>query len=307
MGDGGEGPDGSSGREPGSGGHGAGEGGSDGAAPDGPAADGPASPGEEELASALSGPPAGAGGSGDGGGAGTGTAAGPPEDDEGLSTAAKVGLGCGGCLLVLAVAAAAVVALGGGWIVERAGELAGTAERQVEATETLDRLRSEHDFRPPADGAVEPERARRFFAVTDAAWREMRDWSDQLRDLERELEDRDVRLSDMGTVMEGYSRLAESRVVLARALEEQDMPLAEYLWTGLTLRRAHRAVEEGAAADTLPASTREAVREHRAELEELTGDEEPGRQLVLLFAMTWGSAEEGLRGVPGLDTLLREP
>lgn len=261
--------------------------------------DAPEPPGREGTGS--SDPPGGAGGPGEPGA----DAGGGADEDEGLSTAAKVGLGCGGCLLVVVAVVGIVVALGGGWLSRQVEDLAGTAERQAEATETLDRLRRDHAFRPPEDGAVDRDRARRFFGVTDAAWREMRDWAAELEELGRELEDREARLTDVGALMEGYDKLAESRVVLARALEEHDMPLAEYLWTGNALRRAHGAVEEGAVGEEVPAATRSVIREHEREMEELVGDaDQPGKQMVLFFAAAWGSAEEGLQGMPGLDTLL---
>lgn len=232
-------------------------------------------------------------------------AGGETGEEEGLSTAAKVGLGCGGCLLVVVVVGV-VVALGGGWLSRQVEDLAGTAERQAEATETLDRLRRDHAFRPPEDGAVDRDQARRFFGVTDAAWSEMRDWAAELEELGRELEDREARLTDVGALMEGYGKLAESRVVLARALEEHDMPLAEYLWTGGALRRAHDAMEEGPAGEEVPGATRSVIREHEDEIAELVGDaDEPGKRLVLFFAAAWGSAEGSLQGMPGLDTLLR--
>lgn len=264
--------------------------------------DAPEPPGREGTG--PSDPPGGAGGSGE---SGAGRGAG---EDEGLSTAAKVGLGCGGCLVVVLAAVGIGLALGGGWITQRAGDLVGGFEEQAEATETLSRLREEHPFEVPDDGAVSPERARRFFRATDAAWRDMRDWAAELEELERELEGRDPNLSDYGAVLEGYGKMAESRVVLARALEEQEMPLGEYLWTGSVLHRAYRALEDGAGsgAGAVPEETRRAVAEHREELAELTGDDAgAGKRLVLAFAAMWGSTEGTVRRAMEADTLLLEP
>lgn len=235
--------------------------------------------------------------------------AGGPEE-EGLSTAARVGLGCGGCLVVVLAAAGIGLALGGGWIAQRAEDYVGGFEEQAEATETLTRLREEHPFEVPEDGAVSAKRARRFFRATDAAWREMRDWAAELEELGREMEDRDPGLPDYGAVLEGYGKLAESRVVLAHALEEQEMPLAEYLWTGAALRRAHRALEDGPGpgGEPVPEETRRAVAEHREELAELAGDgDETGKQLILAFAAMWASTEGTVRRALEADTILLEP
>ncbi len=226
-----------------------------------------------------------------------------------MSTGLKVALGCGGCLFVLLVGVGLAVGVGGLWISEKAGDFTESVERQAElqneATETLERLEREHPFEPPADGAVSPERAERFFAVTDGAWEEMEDWAGELDALRDRLDDEDPSLGDVGAVFRSYGRLAESRAVIAGALEDEEMSLYEYLWTGLTLNRAHDAMEAGSTED-VPSETLEAVREHEAAVADLTGDrddDEVGREAVFYLAWMWGSADASAIRALGLDTL----
>lgn len=257
------------------------------------------SSGPEGPAEPPAGPEAPAGGPGGGG----------PGGDGGMSTGLKVALGCGGCLLVLLVGVGLAVGVGGLWISEKAGDFTEGVERQAElqteATETLERLEREHPFEPPADGTVSPERAERFFAVTDAAWEEMEDWAGELDALQDRLGDEDPGLGDVGAVFRGYGRLAESRAVIARALEDEEMSLYEYLWTGLTLSRAHDAMEAGSAGD-VPAGTREVVRQNEAAVADFTGDRDDdgiGREAVFYLAWMWGSADASTIRALGLDTL----
>lgn len=225
-----------------------------------------------------------------------------------MSTGLKVALGCGGCLLVILVGVGIAVGVGGLWISEQAGDVVESVERQAEAqqeaSETLERLEREHRFEPPADGTVSPERAQRFFRVTDAAWGEMEEWAGEMEELQERLDDRDAGLGDVGAAIRGYGRLAESRAVIARALEDEEMSLYEYLWTGLTLSRAHDAMEAG-SAEGVPDGTREVVRENREAVTELTGDrdDEIGREAVFYLAWMWGSADASSIRALGLDTL----
>lgn len=237
-------------------------------------------------------------------------ASGEPET-EGWSTGTKVAVGCGGCLLVVVVGGAIAVGVGGLWISDRAEDFTEGVERQAElqteATETLERLEREHPFEPPAGGAVSPERADRFLAVTDAAWEEMSGWAGELDGLQERLDDDDPGLGDLGAVFRGYGRLAESRAVIARALEDEGMSLYEYLWTGLALSRAHDAMEAGSAKE-VPAGTREVVRRNQEAVAEITGDrdDEVGREAVFYLAWVWGSADASAIRAMGLDTLYRQ-
>lgn len=220
-----------------------------------------------------------------------------------MSTGAKVGLGCGGCLVVILAAVGITVALGGGWIAQRAGEvvdgLQQQTEAQAEATELLERLEREHPFEPPAEPTLEPEQARRFFRVTDSAWEELGSWAGELEELERRIEERDPGLTDVGAVAEGFGKLAESRLVLARALEEEEVSLDEYVWTGSALIAVHEAMERDEDPG-VPEGTREVIRERRSVVEEMAGDrdDEIGRELVFQLAGMWSSVQAGdLRGL----------
>lgn len=257
-------------------------------------------------------------GAGDEGAASTGAgdeggvSGGAEKDGGGLSTGAKLALGCGGLAVVTMVGAVLVLGVGGMWLKDKADSFVEGVETQAqaqrEATEVLQRLERESGFRPPDHGRVDPERAERFFRVTDTAWEEMRGWSEDLAELGERLEGGEAGPSDWGAVLEGYGRLAESRLVLARALDRHDMSLSEYLWTNRALTRAHRRVERSSEAEEVPAETRALVQEHREELEELADGEgdAPGKEVVLYLAWMWGTADGTALKAAGIDTLLEE-
>lgn len=226
-----------------------------------------------------------------------------------MSTGAKFALGCGGIFFLLVATVAVVIGVGWDWVTDQAGDLAQDVQQQAEAqnraTEILERLERDHRFEPPADEKVDPDRARRFFRATNSAWEELEPWTGELEDLERRLDERDPGLSDVGAVVRGFEKLSESRVILARALEEQEMPLEEYLWTGLALARAREAIGRGTGESRVQEDVRRLVREHRSTLEELTAerDDEVGKDLVFKLAWTWGSLESRHLRTLGLDTL----
>lgn len=228
--------------------------------------------------------------------------AGPPK--KGMSTGAKVAIGCGAALVVGLVVLAVVVVAGGWFVKNKADEFVGGMEAQVEATETIQRLEREHPFSPPADGVVGEERAERFLAVTDDAWKRMGDRVEELVERAERAEDRGR--AGVGDVMAGMRGFGGARIALAEALTEHEMPVSEYLWTGLTLLRAYEELEMPTGAGGVPAANLALADEHREELAEIAEEDEdgrPDRSVVLAMAWTLGASEEAVRGGLGLDTL----
>lgn len=231
---------------------------------------------------------------------------GPPSGGRGLSTGAKLLIGCLGLGAVGFVLVAVAVGVGG-FALKRGVESAlGGLEDHGEATEALERVEREHPFDPPDDGRVTEEQVRRFMAVTDDAWREMRAWADDLDELrEREVSEAErPRLGDLAQGVRAVAGLGRSRVALAAALEDHDTSLGEYAWVGLSLSRAEDALERGGGGGGVPPENVRLVEEHRAELPRFAdADGRAGPRLVLVVATLWGMGELGTWRALGLDTL----
>lgn len=192
------------------------------------------------------------------------------------STGVKLLIGCAIVAVIGLLTLAAVVAVGGIFLKRGLDSVAGQVDDQVEATAIFRQLEEEYPFQPPADGRVTSEQAEKFFAVTDEAWPEMEDWAaDVVRVNE---EDGRRSLGDLAAGARGASGLVRSRVVLAEALEANEVSLTEYVWTGQVLRNAPSAY--GAYADQI------------AELE-TRGSTKPGKGSVLDLAIMWTSSAMG--------------
>lgn len=228
----------------------------------------------------------------------------PPK--KGMSTGAKVAIGCG-VLVVLAIVVFAVAAVVGGFFVKKKAEqFAGGVKAQQEASETLQELEQRHPFEPPADGVVSDEEARTFFAVTDAAWDEMKDWA---QDMEQRSERADERgratMGDAMAGMHGIQQMGRARVAIAKALDDHDTSVTEYLWTGRQLLDAYEALDQPPAESSVPQANRDLAARHRDKLAEISEDRDQGgtgEGMVYWLAWTWG-ASEGMPHAMGWDTL----
>lgn len=227
----------------------------------------------------------------------------PPDGERGLSTGARVAIGCGVVVLLGIVAVIAALAVGGLLLRDRAEQFSSGIQRQTEATETLDRLARDHLFEPPADGVVGADGAEDFFAVTDDAWDGLEEWAEEMEGLS----ERDGGgIADLAAGLRGVSGIARSRTVLAETLEAHEMSLGEYLWTGLALLRARRALlgpdDEDARA---PPENLELARSYPERLAELSDGDGEGvdRSVVLALATWWGMSDPSSWRALGLDTL----
>lgn len=231
------------------------------------------------------------------------------EAKSGMSTGKKVAIGCGVLVLLAVLAVGAAVTVGGLFLKDRAETFVEGIEEQGRAQEEagaiVEELRAEYPFDPPEDGVVGQDRARRFLAVTDEAWGELEAWADDLDALEERMEGRESpRVSDIMAGMENMGRLARSRLVLAQAMEEHDMPPEEYIWTGLALSRAYENLDSGSSDPGVPEQNMDVARRHREELAEIveeTGDTDRGA--VLGLAVFWGMTDMSAWEAMGLDTM----
>lgn len=231
---------------------------------------------------------------------------GPPK--KGLSTGAKIAIGCGALAFLGLVVVVLAIAAGGLFLRDRADDFVAGIERQAEVTERMERLQRERPFQPPEDGVVTERQARTFFAITDDAWEEMEGWADEMADLGRRMERDEARLRDMAAGVRGAGRFVESRAILADAMVEHEMTVGEYLWTGLALLRARDELERPEATDGVPPQNLALARSHRSELDEIaraSDDDRASKGTVLNMAMVWGMADMSTWRALGLDTLQR--
>ena len=232
----------------------------------------------------------------------TPSAAPPPK--EGMSTGAKVAIGCGILALLAIVGVVVAIVAGGMFASRKVNEFTGGLEAQQEASETVRELEREHPFTPPADGIVGSDRAEAFFAVTDDAWEDMREWADDMRERGEDIDSRGGQ-AGLGDAMAGLQGLGRSRVALSQALEGNDMAVSEYIWTGMALAHAYAALDQPAETSGVPAENLTLAGEHRERLAEMgdEGEGAEGRGMVLAIAWTLATSEGITGAIPGLDTL----
>ena len=140
-----------------------------------------------------------------------------PPPKKGMSTGAKVAIGCGILALLAIVGVVVAIVAGGMFVYRKADEFTGGLEAQQEASETVQELEREHPFTAPTDGIVRSDRAEAFFAVTDDAWEDMREWVEDMRDRGEEIDSRGGE-AGFGDAMAGLQGLGRSRVALSEAL-----------------------------------------------------------------------------------------
>ena len=227
-----------------------------------------------------------------------------PPPKKGMSTGAKIAIGCGILAVVAIVVVIVAIVAGGMFVSKKADEFSGGMEAQQEASERIQELEREHSFTPPEDGVVGGDRADRFFAVTDDAWEGMQEWVDEMQERSEDIDERGGN-AGLGDAMAGLQGLGRSRVALAEALADHDMPVSEYLWTGMALSHAHAALDQQAELSGVPAENLELARENRERLAELAQGSEQSKAVVLAIAWTLATSEGVTSSIPGLDTLGR--
>ncbi|HJU86756.1 MAG TPA: hypothetical protein VJ788_05255 [Gemmatimonadota bacterium] len=227
-----------------------------------------------------------------------------PPPKKGMSTGAKVAIGCGIVALLAIVGVVVAIVAGGIFVSRKADEFTGGLEAQQEASETVQELEREHPFTPPSDGIVDSDRAETFFAVTDDAWEEMREWVEDMQERGEDI-DSGGREAGLGDAMAGWQGFGRSRVALSEALADNDMAVSEYIWTGMALAHAYAALDQPAETSGVPAENLALAGEHRERLAEMAddGEDAEGRGMVLAIAWTLATSEGITGAIPGLDTL----
>lgn len=195
-----------------------------------------------------------------------------------MPTGLKLAIGCLVVFFALAAIATVALGLGGLWLKDRAGDFVegveNRAEAQQEASAILERLERDRPFSPPAGGQIDPGSAERFFEATALAWTQIEPVIRDLDEISERNRDERPRIGDMVDGMRNVGLLTDSRLHIARALDQADLSLDEYVWTGQALRRAQRdGTAPAAYADRL--STMDA------------SAEEPNPRVVLDLATVW--------------------
>lgn len=211
----------------------------------------------------------------------------------------KLAIGCIVIFFAFAALITVVFGVGGFWLKGQAdGFVEGVearAEAQQEASAILDRLRESHSFTAPQDGRIDPASAERFLEATRIAWRDIEPVAMRLHEVAERNREGEARIGDVleGARMSGL--LIDSRLHIARALEEVGMSLAEYVWTGGALGNARRDANAPAAyrgsreaGDPVTLANIGLAEHHESDLDALEGaDGEPGPAMVLGLAQGW--------------------
>ena len=198
----------------------------------------------------------------------------PPPPRQGLSTGVKIAIGCGAVLLlalILVFACFGIVAKKAG---DRAEDFGAAMEDQEEASRKAEELEREHPFAPPADGELDEELVGKFFAVTDDAWDDIRDWAEEMEERGQAVEERGGD-AGFGDVMAGVGGMGRARLAIVEALDAEDMAPGAYVWTGSRLLQAYDARESGPVAG-IPEKNIELARKNAGRIAELQEDEEGG-------------------------------
>jgi len=229
-----------------------------------------------------------------------------PPPKKGMSTGAKVAIGCGIAAIVGVVVIILAIVAGGMFVSKKASDFAGGLEAQQEASETVGKLEREHPFTAPQDGVVGSDRADAFFEVTDDAWKKMEDWVGEMEERGERIENRGGQ-AGLGDAMAGLQGFGRSRVALSEALDDHDMPVSEYLWTGMALAHAYESLDRPTEESGVPRENLEIAAENRERLAEITegGEDSNDRAVVLAIAWTLATSEGIMSSIPGIDTLGR--
>lgn len=226
-----------------------------------------------------------------------------------LPTGLKVAIGCVVVFFGFASVIAIIFGIGGLWLKGEAEEFAegveARAEAQQEATEILDRLGRAHPFTRPPDGRIDPASAERFLRATQLAWAEIEPEVRRLHEVAERNREGEARLGD---VFEGFRTtglLADSRLHVARALDEVGLSLQEYVWTGGALQNAWRDANapeayrgSREAGDPVTLANIELAKRHAAELQAMDRSvEDPNPSAVLGLARIWSLGRPSSSGV----------
>lgn len=219
-----------------------------------------------------------------------------------MPTGLKLAFGCIGVFFVLATLAAVALGVGGMWLKDRAGDLVegveNRAEAQRQAATLLSRLDAEHPFTPPADGRIDPGAAERFLRATDLAWTDIEPIARRMHEVAERERAGEPRIGDVIEGARASGLLIDSRLHIARALDEVGMSLAEYRWTADALREAwsrNRSTltprDSRESADPVMLANIEIARRHAEALDAMhANDDDVNPSIVVGLAHAWSSA-----------------
>lgn len=203
----------------------------------------------------------------------------------GLSTGAKVFLGCLGLFIVGGIAATFALGAGVLFVGKAAKSVVGDVRGEGASGDVLRTLEERHAFEVPDNGIVGSERARRFAAAVEAAWVRIGPRLESLNSSARAGSAES--LTDAVAAMRGEMHELEGlREGLAEGLNEAGMPLKEFLWTSTQLGVGYRAMGMNSPPESVPPANIETAREHAELLASLFGgrDATENRSPVLTVA-----------------------
>jgi len=228
-------------------------------------------------------PPAGGAGGAPGGSA-------PPPPGGSGSAGKKILIGCAVLAVFATFLVVAVVGAGVFFFGQNLRDFTGAARAQVEAYELAGELETRYAFTPPESGELTEEHAERFLQATEEAWQRVEPWFRELEQRGARLEE-DESIRNIASALSGVVGLGRARVDFIAALEEHEMSVSEYLWTGTTLMMAYEARDREEAG--VPEANRALARRLASRLVALEADDpmQGGRGALLALGFTFGVAD----------------
>jgi hypothetical protein len=221
----------------------------------------------------------------------------------------KLVIGCLAAFFALATVAVVVLGVGGFWLKNKAGDVLegvqARANAQQEAGALLDRLRNDYAFVTPADGRIDPASADRFFRAVALAWAPLESTMRRLEAASDRTRDGRAAISDVIEGVKASGVLVDSRVHIARALDEAGMSLEEFVWTGGALRGVWRDVRTtdgqhgvGTTEDGVLRANAALAERYRERLETMEKSREVNPSAILDLAILWAGALPGMQPRP---------
>lgn len=209
-----------------------------------------------------------------------------PSSGQGLSTGAKVFLGCLALFVVGSLAATFVLGAGVLFVGKAAKSVVADVRGEGGSGDILRTLEERHAFEPPDDGVVGSERARRFASAVHASWVRIQPRAESLNESSRAVSPESMTdaIAAMRGGMAGIEGLREG---LAEGLNEAGMSLKEFLWVSTQLGAGYRAIDMASPPESVPQANIETAREHVPVLASLFGgrDATENRSAVLTVAV----------------------
>jgi hypothetical protein len=215
----------------------------------------------------------------------------------GMSTGAKIAIGCGVVAILGMVVLVAVIGVGAFWAKGKVEEMAGGLEGMTEKAEEIDRWETQANANPytaPADGVIPEARFVKFLDVRKAVYSIYEQHRAELERLAEQAKNKEVSVSD---TLEGMGRIAglttDLRLALVKALADVGMSEEEYRAIQMAVYKTAWASEIEEDTGQLPAEAmRQQAEEMPAEAERAAEEAQASPDSEVVSPEAMGAAAE---------------